>query len=305
MTFASFTISRVIRLWPTALLGGLLGAAELVAGRYVHGYPNYYESVVATLGQATMGFLILPYISLAHMNRIMFPLDAPMWTLFVEIVANLFFAALVRFRLATNWIMGVVAGVSMVLLFAERKFYGKLDVGYRSNTLHVGLTRVALSFFLGVLVYRLYKRFAPEKRYGTHAFVLAVLLVAVFVACLCDPFRSTYIAAVELTMVCVLFPLIVYVGSSVVLPRRWTAVCAFLGTISYPVYILHAPLLWFLTRANYLQYADSHPSMAKVIMLAFTLFIILTAWASAEFYDVPVRKTLSKMYRARTQPVLV
>jgi len=98
---------------------------------------------------------------------------------------------------------------------------------------------------------------------------------------------------------------IVYAGARVVLSQRWTAVCAFLGTISYPIYILHEPLLWFLTKDKYVEFAATHASFAVLIMLAFTVFLIVMSWVYAKFYDIPVRNMLTRSYRAHLQSVLV
>ena len=304
MSFRSFSASRIIRLWPVALLGAFLGALELLLGRYIPGYQHSYRPPGSILVQLICGLFLLPNISLHHFKYLVFPLDLVTWTLFAEVFANFVYAALVRMRAAANWMVVLITSVSLAALAVERRMYGSMNLGHRTEGFHVGMTRVFFSFFLGILLFRIYKRRTPGILGGWHSVIAGPLLVALFIACLCDPIHKTYTGLCDLFIVAALFPLIIYYGSRIVLAPRWTAICAFFGTISYPLYILHPPLYWILNRDNFLILAETHPNQAVFVMFASVPIVVFLAWATDRYYDSPVRKMLTNKYQVHLKPVL-
>ena len=89
------------------------------------------------------------------------------------------------------------------------------------------------------------------------------------------------------------------------LSARWTALCAFLGIISYPLYVLHPPMLWSLTSPAAIHFANTHHSLAAPMMLVYAAALILLSWGAAQFYDTPVRKTLTRAYMRASMPTNV
>ena len=88
------------------------------------------------------------------------------------------------------------------------------------------------------------------------------------------------------------FPAIVYIGACGVTTDSFsTHTCEFLGKLSYPVYIVHYPVM-------YLFYAwvwAGGRTFAEVWPVCLLLFagIITLAWCAMKFYDEPVRRWLS------------
>ena len=76
--------------------------------------------------------------------------------------------------------------------------------------------------------------------------------------------------------------------------KRSTAVCKFLGDISYPLYITHYPLVY-----TYTAWVCNHQATiaegVPYMILTFAGAIII-AYASLRLYDEPVRKWLTNRF---------
>lgn len=79
--------------------------------------------------------------------------------------------------------------------------------------------------------------------------------------------------------------------------RRSTAVCMFLGKISYPLYITHYPLVYIYTSwvvRTGAGLADGLPYMILVVVCAVTI-----AYLCLRFYDESLRKRLTDRFLKR------
>ena len=73
-----------------------------------------------------------------------------------------------------------------------------------------------------------------------------------------------------------------------------TRVCNFLGDISYPLYIVHFPLLYTCfayAKRNNLPFCETIPTALALVFASIAL-----AWICLKFYDVPVRRWLQKRF---------
>ncbi len=96
----------------------------------------------------------------------------------------------------------------------------------------------------------------------------------------------------ESVCIIIVFPLIVYLGSNGVMQtRREHTLCKFLGDISYPLYMVHYPLVYF-----YVAWISNHKGVTIVQAWPYALLIligsIILAYAALKWYDEPVRKWL-------------
>jgi peptidoglycan/LPS O-acetylase OafA/YrhL len=98
----------------------------------------------------------------------------------------------------------------------------------------------------------------------------------------------------ESVCIIIVFPLIVYIGASGVLTTRAeNQLCKFLGDISYPLYMVHYPLVYF-----YVAWISNHKGVTIADVWPQALLILLAAiglaYAALKLYDEPVRRWLWK-----------
>lgn len=149
-----------------------------------------------------------------------------------------------------------------------------------------GFARVAYSFLLGTLVYRLWLWSPWRPRVPSWLPALGLLAI------LCAPVSR---ALFDGPAVLLAMPALVFLGAFVVRQGGVSAVAQrVLGDTSYAVYTLHFPILLLIDRAvSGLRL--SHPSMVSTPVTV-ALVIGLALWLD-RFYDRPVRRWLSSPRR--------
>ena len=214
--------------------------------------------------------------------------DNPAWSLMFEVVGNLFFAIgavwLLRWR---NLALSVFASVTG--LVAVALLHGTIEVGSKWPTLGYGLPRMAASFMIGITLYRWWETgSAPRLRlpFGLLAAILiALLLVPPELHRLPVPFY-------ELACVLLAFPAIILSGAQREPGILSAPIARLSAELSYPVYILHMPLIYTL---DYMSNIPTyHPKQALVLLV---IVSALAAFASSRFYDIPVRTWLANRRR--------
>ena len=97
--------------------------------------------------------------------------------------------------------------------------------------------------------------------------------------------------------VCIIgiFPLVVWFAASGKTTDNTSArICRFLGDISYPLYIVHYPLMYVFYR--WLIKTEQY-TLQETWCVALTIVVcsIVLAWICLKFYDEPVRRWLAKV----------
>ena len=170
--------------------------------------------------------------------------------------------------------------------------------GLTPDQIYIGICRLLYPFFGGLLLYRL-SRLRINFRHGGMLWcslaVAATLVVPNIGGETHQWLNGLYCAVVIL----IVYPLIVAAGAGSPLKgRRTTAVCKFLGLISYPLYITHYPMIY--VQMNWAaQHADA--PLGTHIWVAVSIFIasIAVAYASVKVYDLPIRAWLSAKFLAK------
>lgn len=290
MSFWAFSKARVIRLYPLYLLGLAIGASVALANI------ASFDLWDAAPWRERIGSFVsnLAFLPSAANRYSPFPFNGPAWSLFYEMAASLVFG-LVAVRLGPRGlVVAILAGfAALVLLALER---GGLDSGAQYRTFWLAAARVAFSFAAGVAFYRLW-RWRDLKLSFAPFWLPAVLMLAIFAA---KP--GEWKPLFEVFAAVVAFPLILWLGASARPSRMLAKFCESVGNLSYPLYILHSPLigaaalLWINMGWGNVRKMEWGPSVG----VALIIFVI--AYAAAAFYDTPLRRWLNGRGRPSGTP---
>jgi peptidoglycan/LPS O-acetylase OafA/YrhL len=96
----------------------------------------------------------------------------------------------------------------------------------------------------------------------------------------------------ESLAVLVVFPAIVRSGAAHEPGPMGTSICLLIGRLSYPIYILHYPLLRVFS--NLIRSHDLHGAALGAAIVLELVAAVLIAYASMRLFDEPVRGWLSR-----------
>ena len=300
LTLGGFFRRRLIRLQPMVIMGAVIGAASfLISG--MERWDGTHATLWLTFLAFVCGCLMLPALPgmprEVRGNGEMFPLNGPCWSLFFEYVGNIVYALFIR-RLSTR----LLALLSFTLCCAltwfavtDQSGYGSVGVGWtvdRTNILG-GSLRMLCPFTMGLLLSRIFK----PIHYARGAFwtSAALLLIIFHVPYIYNDGALSLNGVFEAACIIAVFPLVVwYAASGKTTDIASTRICRFLGDISYPLYIVHYPLMyafymWLIKTRQYTLYETWPTALAAV-----TASIVL-AWLCLKLYDMPVRKWLRNL----------
>jgi peptidoglycan/LPS O-acetylase OafA/YrhL len=284
ITVFEFLKIRLIRLYPLYLFGLTIGIIYCIGSIMYEADGWHISTLLEAIG---MGILMLPGIKGVVMGGS--ALDAPTWTLFPELLANIFYAALCR-RMTIRVLASITAIGAAGIVYSEIKF-GTLDLGWDVNTFAVSMARVTFSFFLGILLFKL---IGDKRKTNNNMSWLSLVVTAAALLISAPP---TYAKLQEMFLVFAGFPCIIIFACQnepSVLSGR---IMRFLGLISYAVYALHAPsaqliagLVDHVTRFRVERYAPW-------VGIAFIIFMIIVSWIVDMIYDAPARRSLTRLWR--------
>ena len=300
LTLKEFFKRRLIRLHPMLIMGAVIGlvAFLLQGGVKWDGTPTPISwSLVALV----LTMLFIPAYPGAPYdlrgNGEMFSLNGPSWSLFFEYIGNLLYALVIR-RLGNRAlaVLTAVLGVAWCLFVTtDVSGYDMIGIGWTLDTANFfgGLLRMMFPFSLGMLMAR---NFKPVKIKGIFWIAWAVLFglfsVPAFEKCGAISVNGLY----EFACILLVFPAIVwFTASGETTGKVSSAFCKFLGDISYPLYIVHYPVMylfyaWLIENKLY-TLGETWP----VVVMVFALNIAL-AYACLKLYDEPVRRWLTKCF---------
>ena len=300
LTLKEFFKRRLIRLHPMLIMGAVIGlvAFLLQGGVKWDGTPTPISwSLVALV----LTMLFIPAYPGAPYdlrgNGEMFSLNGPSWSLFFEYIGNLLYALVIR-RLGNRAlaVLTAVLGVAWCwFVTTDVSGYDMIGIGWTLDTANFfgGLLRMMFPFSLGMLMAR---NFKPVKIKGIFWIAWAVLFglfsVPAFAKCGAISVNGLY----EFACILLVFPAIVwFTASGETTGKVSSAFCKFLGDISYPLYIVHYPVMylfyaWLIENKLY-TLGETWP----VVVMVFALNIAL-AYACLKLYDEPVRRWLTKCF---------
>jgi peptidoglycan/LPS O-acetylase OafA/YrhL len=222
----------------------------------------------------------------------LFPLDFPAWSIFYEIIANVLFAALVVRSLGKTQILIGIVLLSCCFLLIWLSLDHSLNVGaLLGYSALVAVARLMLSFFNGVLVYRLFARLTTALWTPVRSAWVGLLTVALLALLLTNFLHLAQTRVGQFLIIAALYPAILYVGARCRVASSWTLPCALLGELSYPLYLLHAHFMQYLASFTASRY--NHHHHAEGLMLSLTIAAaVATSFAASRLYDIPVRSAV-------------
>ncbi len=103
----------------------------------------------------------------------------------------------------------------------------------------------------------------------------------------------------EAFCIVVAFPILVWLGASgSTTDKQSTQICKFLGDISYPIYVIHYPLMYLFYAWLIKNQLYTLGETWQVALCVYALCIVL-AYLSLKFYDEPLRKYLAKRFLSK------
>ncbi len=315
MSTWEFCKRRIARLHPMLILGTLVGALLFYFGDgpkfpAVADTPWWQVGVFFALESLMItgiAFTLRPTTPCWDIRgwQEMNSLNGSAWSLYWEYIANILYALVFRhFSKLMLTLAVIISAFPIIDISLHLNVFGLLDdnrdaiytvfggFGTTPEHLYIALSRLIYPFFMGLLLSRCNMLLLRTKRgFWWCSLIIAALLC---VPCIGPASKPWIDGAYNMIAVLFLFPLVVSLGAgSPISGKRTTAICKWLGDISYPLYITHYP--WIYIQSTW---AASHPDapVGTHIAVGVSLFILVVAIAQAslKLYDEPVREWLRK-----------
>ncbi len=314
MSLKDFFKRRLIRLHPMVIFGTLVGALFYYLGDSAAfpliGQTEWWMVLLLFLWGCTM----LPAPSSwdirgwGETNA----LNGPSWSLLWEYIANLLYALFIRhFSKLLLGIFTILSALLTINLCLNIDIFDVLDTrsyaaytviggwSLKPDQLLIGITRLLYPFFAGLFLSRISFRITLRGGFWWCSLGILVLL---FMPRIGGESHMWMNGMYEAICILLFFPVIITIGAgSKITDKRSTAVCNFLGNLSYPLYITHYSLI-YLYWAWISEHKDAPASMH--VFLAVTIFFLAIGigYASMKLYDIPVRQWLTKKFLMKNKP---
>jgi peptidoglycan/LPS O-acetylase OafA/YrhL len=304
LSFRDFFVARLVRLYPVYFICSLLGLLiKLVLQRAAtHEAPNWSS----WSKYALLALFMWPTCLTSIHSPDNFPLNVSAWSLFYELVANFAFATLVKIRAAKSIVIIGILIVSFLLLARLALHGGSINVGFAPSDFGPVFARVAFSFCAGVLVFRIYHSrphihlaAAPTRIFAAIAISFAVIGI------LGSSLAFMQTERFHLITVVLFFPMLIYAGATVRLPHAFARACTVLGELSYPLYLLHMPLISPFVAQRFARFAAHHIDLTNLLIPVLLVVLATVAWLLGEYVDVPIRRSLTRSYNSLKKPKTV
>ena len=297
MSVGGFFKRRLIRLHPMLMMGAVIGAIAFFASGC-----ERWDGTVTPASWVMIALLLsmcmIPAVPGAPYevrgNGEMFPLNGPGWSLFFEYIGNICYALFMR-RMSTK----VLAFFTLLLGLTHAWFfigdisqYDMVGVGWTINEVNFfgGFIRMLFPFSLGMLLARTFK---PRKVQGAFWICSSVLIAVFAVPYIPSEGNISLNCLYEFACIAFIFPALVWLGACGTADGNTGKVNRFLGELSYPLYIVHYPIMYifyaWLIKKDIYTISGCWAVALLVIMSSISL-----AYVCLKLYDEPLRRWLSR-----------
>ena len=275
--FSTFLTLRLIRIFPLSVFGLLLGSLYFLL-RNVSQNSSAYSYGDILLGTGFNIFLLpKPWMTPAPTDTI-FPSNTPLLSLSLEMLIN-FVWALYFFRARSTTLMSIIVVSGSAFVYFTINHH-TADIGATWPTYLGGLSRAVFGFFAGSMIWR--SRVQPDKP-SLYAVLPFLVLVGIIFAPDLGPFF-------DVVVVVTVFPAIIFIASCTG-HRSKIGAFNFLGNISFPLYVVHVPLLMF--SAGLTKFFDFSEHI-NIVSMVTVLTCILSSVFLDKYYDRKMRRVLTR-----------
>lgn len=295
-----FLLRRLIRLQPLVVVTALLGAALFYLQDY-SGWEVEQVSVGALLASLGMHMLLIPAAPGVEIRGLgeMFPLNGPMWSLFYEYIGYLCYAFFLRrlsLKRLKGWVLLTGLGLAAFALFGPMSSIG---YGWQLTGVQVlgGSLRMLFSFSMGILLRRTGEE-SPREVKGAFGIGTLVLVAAMLLPRVGGEAKLWGNGLYEILCVAFVFPMVIRLGAAA-RPAKDSALergCRLLGELSYPLYLVHYPVLYIYFAHVWdqgLAVEQTIPLIAGIVVV-----VLLLALVISRCIDRPVRRWLRARFLA-------
>ena len=325
----SFFKRRFIRLQPMVVMGAFIGLITYLIQGGVR-----WDGTQMSFHWIMTAFLFAMFLIPVHPgapydvrgNGEMYPLNGPSWSLFFEYIGNILYALFIR--KLSNRSLAFLCGITGLLWIAFVTFdisgYDMIGIGWTLDAVNFfgGLLRMLFPFTLGMLMSRRFRdngqqttdnsrsampepvegktrHFGKLSDRAVFSFSVIVMFVLFSVPYITKTGSISVNGIYELLCIVLVFPVIIWFGAAANITNSFTTkLCKFLGDISYPLYIVHYPVMylfysWLIDNELYTLGATWH-----IVLLVMATNIAL-AYACLKLYDEPVRRRLNSELRTK------
>ncbi|MBO4467423.1 MAG: acyltransferase [Bacteroidales bacterium] len=318
MTTWGFFKRRLTRLHPMVIAGMVVGAALFFfAGGY---FPKTMEVEGWKFALCfLMGLLMLPcgngldIRGWGEMNSF----NGPQWTLTFEYFGNILYAFILRRlpKIALSilcvccafFTLDLTLGWDVFGFFPDGPQYTVIGGwSLTGQQLYIGFTRLLYPFLCGLLISRILPARRTESNpsgspihlRGGFWWCSLALIVLFSIPCIGGDYGVPD-GIFQAVCILLLFPIIVLTGAgSVTTDAKSTAVCKWLGDISYPIYITHYPIM-YMQMGWVADHPDAPLWMHIMVNLGVVFMSVILAWGLLKAYDLPVRQWLTENWLKR------
>ena len=219
-----FLKSRYRRFCPLAIMGAALGVMA-------------FHSAVGGWLAAGAFFLFAATMVPMPAPGMLFPLNAPQWSLLYELAANWAHARwLCRLSSAKILVIAGIFGSALIVLLALTG--ADADKGANGAEMAIAALRAGWSYPLGIVMARHWRRYQPRSLVDWRA-ALALPVVTVVLL----PSMPLPLWLGDLITIILMMPCLFWLAATARPPFAATPLLKNLGGLSFPIYALHFPLL--------------------------------------------------------------
>ena len=279
MGFSDFAVRRFVRLYPMIFLGAALAGAVGIFDLYFRQNSPLAMSGGELTTAIGLSFFLLPF-TIGNPTPEIFPTNTVLWSLMFETIINLVYAVFAR-HLTTPRLCIIVA-LSLGTITIGGFGGGGIDNAW------MGIPRVSAGFFGGVILYRWWRDGAI--RLPAMPFSIASLLL-LLVSLLPWPLPAAVYPPIFL-----LFSVIILSTAGRQAGDIERRICITLGALSYPLYVLHRPILSTILSLSRRVVGNGWPAVHITVAAALLICAILSHYA-VRFYEGPARRSLGRRLR--------